>query len=169
MQSPSISGFMALILLLAVNLASARLLAPSASGRQEWEAISMGLMPLLNVVLIGLWALVPRYDFAVEKRPPSDRGRLFPPFVAASAVLLVTLAVANWVSWPHLWDYIEFAARVIGRVVPGIKQLDESVLLHRFALIPAILGILISGPPLLLALAWGFVARHFRLVITPRG
>jgi hypothetical protein len=85
----SISNSMAVVALAAANCAALRAVLPA---RGNWDGCGLyfvGLLPLLNAQIIGLYLIAARYRISMRRRRGQDRVGAVPTLVAANALALV--------------------------------------------------------------------------------
>jgi hypothetical protein len=164
-----VGGLMFLVGLVAINIASLRfLLPPSTMPFLLWTLLA-GLLPLADAFLVGAYAVVSHYRASLVRRDPQQRARFAPAFVVCCGIFLwATLAVCLCV--PESYEYYPtWAAQPVDHYLAwlGVPTTTETPVL-RYAIRPMFLGVILSGPPLVMAVASAFVLSRFMLVVTPR-
>lgn len=157
-----ISFLIWVVVLAAVNLAAFRHL-DTLQMAGEGAALLVGLMPLLDLfILSGYLAVAKRYRFSLVRREePVD---VLPRLAAWSCGFLM-LGIALCVVVPTL---------VLGLLHLLFDTYLEPALLpaepspFKDGLVVALVGLVMSGPPALLAVVLALVGSRYRLVVTPR-
>ncbi len=164
MRHLSIARLMGLVALLGINFAALKMLLPKEE--PSWPLHVAGFLPLLDIQLIALYVTAGRFRVAIRRRPA---GRFWPAM--AAACFPTTLAAGILVAFAPglLIDYVELAFRLFARVLlaAGISTTFDSSF-ERWVVLPAVLGVAISGPLIVLAIVLAVALRRFRLVVTPR-
>ncbi len=160
---------MLLIALVAINIAALRfLLPPSTMPFLLWTLLA-GLLPLADALIVSVYLVALRYRATLVRRSRQEPARFAPAFAASCAVFLsASLAVCLCV--PESYEYYPtWAAQPADHYLDrlGVSTRTETPLL-RYALRPMFLGVLLSGPPLVMAAASACVLSRFTLVVTPR-
>ena len=169
MRRFSIGRLMLVIAFLAANLGVLRLLLADDSRRGPLHLLLCGLLPLADGVLISLWVHASRYRMAVRCRRPGERGRFAPGFAVCSGIFLVCSA-SIFLLMPQVLDrYFEVTEPPVDRFLDslGIVTLGNLTRL-RYVILPVFLGVILSGPPLLVSIGLAAVLSRFRLDVSPR-
>ncbi len=167
MRRFTIARLMIVVAFLGANFGVLRFLL-SPSSRMEFELLA-GFLPLADALFVAIGVVASRHRVALRWMPRSERGRLAPGFVAFCGLFLVASVVAC-LAFPNvLIEYIEVAGAPIDRGLRSLGVLtDQDTPLVRFVIAPVFLGLLFSGPPLLVAAVMAFLMSRFTIVITPR-
>jgi hypothetical protein len=162
---------MIVVAFLGANFGAMRLLLSRTHSRQSevTGSLLVGFLPLADAMIVALFVVVSRYRVMVRRTSPSRRRRMAPRFAGLCGLLLLA-SIVSCVSLPDLLiEYIELSAAPAER---GLKAIgvDTSVdtPLLRYVLLPTFLGILLSGPPLVVASALTWLTSRFTVAITPR-
>jgi hypothetical protein len=168
---PRFSIFMAMaaVALVAANLAVIRAVVPVSE--VSWPLFLVGLLPLLDAQIIGVYCLiVPRYRIWLRRRAPQERIGFAPTFAAVNALALL-IAIATCVMAA---DAVMACLEYVGEaLVPFVESMHlgqefENLPIVQFVALPLFLGAILSGPPLLVTLTISWVSSRYKLVIVPR-
>ena len=166
----SIFHAMALVGLVAGNCAAIRAVMPSNGGWDGFDIIIVGLLPLLDAQIIGMYLAASRYGISLRRRTRQERVGFAPAFAAANALAFVAAITACVMAPAGVIPYLEF---VLGPAEMGFRSMgfqngDFDNPFFRFFGIPLLVGTALSGPPLLLALLVGWVSSGYKLVVVAR-
>ena len=161
---------MAAVGLVAANCAAIRAVMPSNGGWDGVGIIVVGLLPLLNAQIIGLWLVASRYRIALRRRTPQERVGVAPAFVAANALVLVAAIMACVMSPAGVIPYLQYVLGPVEQLfrAMGFQNGDFDSPFFRFFGISLLVGAAMSGPPLLLAFLVGWVSSGYKLVVVAR-
>jgi hypothetical protein len=165
----SISTAMSVVALAAANCAVIRAVFPGGRVWDGFGIVVVGLLPLLDAQVIGLYLLASRYRIALRRRAPQEHGGAAPAFAAANALALVAVATACAAAPAGVMPYLENVLAPVDACLRSVgleKVLYDSPFFRSFA-IPALVGAALSGPPLLLPLMLSWIWRRYTVVITP--
>jgi hypothetical protein len=169
MQRVSISKAMLIVALVAAHLAAPRLLISAFGGRGgNLLLLLVGLLPLVEAHLIGLYLTARRYRLTLKRRDHPSRGMSLVAFCTFNAIALILLIVTGLAAAAHAWDKIIDGCLAIVRLIrDGFHWLGYT---HEdFAAVAVLIwGAMMSGPPLLLSLTFGWLFGRYELVITRR-
>jgi len=167
MRRFSIAGLMLVIALAGVNLALLHsLLEPNSSTGMSGVLLA-GLLPLANSLAIALGLLAARWRVALRRRPRGQGTGRAGAFAILCGPILAGLIAASLISPQGGMDYANWAGDPMGRVLNGSGiEFNNDVVIY--AVLPAFLFLVISGPPLLLVVALATILSRFQLVVTPR-
>ena len=132
---------------------------------------AIGLLPLANAPIIGISRLVLRYRISLRRRSRDERVGITPGFAVASALALTVWISACVFAPEGVMRYLEIAlgpVDVFFRSL-GFQDTDYSSRFFQFIPMPLLLGATMSGPPLLLALIFGWLCSRYQVVVIPRG
>jgi hypothetical protein len=165
----SISKVMAVIALAAANCAAFRELFPFVNGGNITGILFMGLLPLANAQIVGLYLLFSRYRICYRRRTREERTGIAPTFVAVNTLVLLASVTACLVFTSELIDFLEFSLHPLQAffLSLGRKQTDFEAQIFE-AMIPIYLCVVLSGPPLLVVLIVCWLRSRYKFVITPR-
>jgi hypothetical protein len=170
MQRLAILKAMLFVAFIAAHLAVLRALISTFDGSGFLLALLVGLLPLAEAQLVGLCLTVRRYRFTLKRRNAADRGMDAVAFSAFNAAALILLSVVGFAA-PETFRRGFFAiAQPIQswfRLL-GYTHEDYAAPYFRLFVSPIILGAVMSGPQLLLGLAFGWLANRYELVISRR-
>jgi hypothetical protein len=161
----SISVAMAVVALAAANCAALRVAYLDDSG-----VFLIGLLPLLNAQIIGLYYLIGlRYRISLRRRRQREQVGFAPIFVAANALaLLVSITVC--VLAPTVM--IAYLRYVLGSLEPflalGVQPAPYVSLLFREVVGLLLVGALMSGPLLVLGSIFSWVSSRYKIVVVSR-
>ena len=166
----SIFHAMAVVGLVAANCAAIRAVMPGKGGWDVFNVIVVGLLPLLDAQIIGLYLVASRYAISLRRRTPQERIGVAPAFSAANTLaLLATLTACVFAPagvMPYL-EYVLWPAEMCFRAMGFQIDAFDSPLFGFFG-IPLLVGAALSGPPLLLAFLVGWVLSRYKLVVVGR-
>ena len=170
MRRLSVSKAMLIVALAAAHLAVLRFLISTCNGPSFLLALLVGLLPLAEAQLIGLYLTARWYCFTLKRRDHASRGMSAVAFSAFNAILLILLIVISHAATEEIGR--GFAA-IVQPINDGFQWLgytheDFAAPYFRLFVSPLILGAMMSGPPLLLSLAFGCFVKRYELVITRR-
>jgi hypothetical protein len=171
-QRFSLSKAMAAVALIAVNFAAIRACVPSRHGHSEAVGILViGLLPLANAPIIAIFLLALRYRSALRDRSLLARVSITRGFAVASALALIVCITACVFAPDGVLQYLQFVLRPVGVFLQSLGLQDRvySSELYQFISLPLLVGAAMSGPPLVLALIFGWFSSRYRVVIIPRG
>jgi hypothetical protein len=154
---------MAVIAIVAVNCAAVRASYSGIANEALPGMLVGGLLPLVNAFFISLYLIAKRYRFSLRRRKQDWHGRFIVVFSAFTALALTTLLVACVFATSYVHEYAEGA---FAPFEPWPRWFDETF--FRLVFLPIFLGVVLSGPPLLLALTVGFVSSRLELVVATR-
>ena len=166
----SISIAMAVVALAAANCAVVRAVFPEGRVFDGFGIVVIGLLPLLDAQIIGLYLLASRYRISLRRRAPLEHGGAAPAFAAANALALVAVVTACAAAPAGVMPYLEYVLAPVDACLRSVgleKVLYDSPWFRSFA-IPTLVGAALSGPPLLLAFMLSWIWRRYMVVITPR-
>jgi hypothetical protein len=161
----SISVAMAVVALAAANCAALRVAYLDDSG-----VFLIGLLPLLNAQIIGLYYMIASgYRISLRRRRRREQVGFSPIFVAVNALaLLVSITVC--VLAPAVM--IAYLGYVLGSLEPflalGLQPALYVSLLFREVVGLLLVGALMSGPPLVLGSIFSWVSSRYKLVVVSR-
>jgi hypothetical protein len=164
MHRLSLSKALLLIALIAANLAALKALNPKAEIPGTHPLLLAALLPLANAQIVSFYFLARRYRLIVRRRPHRFNTAIFCIVNLLALVTLFTVCIAApemvavWIFAP-----LEPPAKKLGAMGYG-PQL-ESAAAETF-LIPAICGVILSGPALSLGLAVGWLLGGYEVVIS---
>ena len=170
MRRFSIYHAMAVIALVAVNCAAIRAVLPSNGAWDGFGIVVVGLLPLLDAQIIGLYVFASRYRITLRRRRPRKRVGVTPAFAATNAVALAAMLTVCVTAPDGVLAYLELALSPVDLLFRSMgfeKALYDSPFFRSFA-IPLFVGAAVSGPPLLLAVMAGLVASRYTFVIAAR-
>jgi hypothetical protein len=166
----SIFHVMAVVGLVTTNCAAIRAVMPSNGGWNEFAVIFVGLLPLVDAEIIGLYLVATRYRISLRRRTRQERVGVATAFVATNALGLLAVITACVVAPAGVMPYLEFVlgpAEKCFRSI-GFQNGDFDNPFFRFFGLPLLVGAALSGPPLLLALLIGWVSSGYKLVVVAR-
>ena len=170
MRRISILEAMLIVVFVAAHLAVLRILISTLDGPGFLLALLVGLLPLAEAQLIGLYLTAKRYRLTLKRRNDSSRGINVIAFSAFNAIALILLGVAGFADPQKvgrqsrvLFDPVSNWFRWL-----GYTHEDFAAPYFRLFVSPLILGTMMSGPPLLLSLAFGWLVGRYELVVTRR-
>jgi hypothetical protein len=160
----SISKAMQMIALIAGNLAALRALI--LDPHSVLLNLLVGLLPLANSVIIGLYLLVRSH------RPlrRTARGYGVIAFTAFTGLSLMILLVASASATDRVSDWVVTALDPVDHwlISSGYELHDLETPLFKIVVIPFLVGAVLSGPPLMLGLMSGWLANRYNLVVARR-
>jgi hypothetical protein len=167
---PRFSIFMAMaaVALVAANLGVIRAFMPFSG--VSWLLFLVGLLPLLDAQIIGVYCLIgSRYRISLRRRAPQERIG-FSPILAVVNALALGIAIATCVTAPDgVIAYLDYCAQPLDPVLKSLQvDLTRDHPLAQFVLLPLVVGAILSGPPLLVALTISWVSSRYKLVIVPK-
>jgi hypothetical protein len=144
----SITNVMAVIALAAANCAAFRALFPSLNDGDNAGILFVGLFPLANAQIVGLYLLVSRYRISYRRRTRKERTGLAPTFVAVNTLVLLASATACLVVTTELMQYLEFPLHPLWAffLSLGYEQTDFEAQIFLATVVPISLGVVLSGP-----------------------
>jgi hypothetical protein len=170
MRRFSISKAMAVIALLAANFAGLRAILTSTHYPDQVSFLLSGLLPLVDAQIIGLYLMAMRYRISLRRRIGKTRGGGVPAFTAFSAwvflILLPTCILVPSEVTLYVGTVLEPIVLLFHSL--GFQSQDFEGPFFQFVVAPFLLGAVLSGPPLVLALTFGWLSRGYELVIAPR-
>jgi hypothetical protein len=166
----SIFHAMAVVGVVAANCAAIRAVMPSNGGWDGFYIIVVGLLPLLDAQIIGLYLVISRYGISLRRRTRQERVGVAPPFVAANALALLAAITACVMAPAGVMPYLEFVLWPVEMCCRsmGFQNGDFDSPFFRFFGIPLLVGAALSGPPLMVALLVGWVSSRYKLVVVSR-
>jgi hypothetical protein len=168
----SISLAMAMVALAAANCAAIRAMVPLVDTPDGFGVFLVGLLPLLNAQIIGLYDLIAsRYRVSLRRRTPQERVGCAPVFSAVNALALLALITACFFATEALMAYLGYVSEPVQLFLEslGLQPRDYETPLFRFVAWPLLTGGAMSGPPLVLALMATWLSTRYKLVIVSRG
>jgi len=169
MRRISISKAMLVVAFVAAHLVLLRFLISTLQGGFHLTLL-VGLLPLAEAQLIGLYLTAKRYRLTLKRRNDSSRGINVIAFSAFNAIALILLGVAGFAAPQEvgrqsrvLFDPVSNWFRWL-----GYTHEDFAAPYFRLFVSPLILGAMMSGPPLLLSLTFGWLVGRYELVVTRR-
>ena len=125
--------------------------------------ILIGLMPLFDLFILASYlAVTKRYRFSLVE---CDVPRRLTPLIAAwSGGFLLLGTMLCLVATEGILHLIEF---FFTPILPAVEAAHLQPDLQE-SLAGGLLGLLMSGPPILLALLLAYIGSSYRLVVTPR-
>jgi hypothetical protein len=165
----SISIAMAVIALAAANCAAFRALLPSVGTQKFPGILFIGLFPLANAQIVGLYLLASRCRISFRHRTPEERNGFAPAFVALNTLMLLASVTACLVAESKLMDYLGFSLSPFGMLLRslGLQQTDFESPFFQWTVVPICLGAVVSGPPLLVVLVLSWLLSRYKFVIAP--
>ena len=158
----SIAGILWLIVLAALNFAVLRYFGYLAGANGEPIVLLVGLMPLFDAFLISFYAAATKhYGFSLVRR--AGRGGFAKSLAVTTGVMLA------------LCIFLCFAApkAILTLIVDSVDfrkwlGIFRQPLAFNETLVGATLGVLMSGPLLVIATVFSLITCRYRLVITRR-
>jgi hypothetical protein len=167
---PRFSIFMAMaaVALVAANLGVMRALVPFSE--VSWLLFLVGLLPLIDAQIISVYCLIgSRYRISLRRRAPQERIGFSPIFAGVNALALGIAIVTCSTAPDGVMAYLEYCAQPLEPVLKSLQvDLTWDHPLAQFVLLPLVVGAILSGPPLLVALTTSWVSSRYKLVIVPR-
>ena len=160
----SISVAMAVVALAAANCAALRVAYLDDSG-----VFLIGLLPLLDAQIIGLYYLMAsRYRISLRRRRREQFG--FAPFFVAVNALAFLVSITFCVLAPTVMT--AYLGYVLASLEPflalGVQPALYVSLLFREVVGLLLVGALMSGPPLVLGSIFSWVSSRYKLVVVSR-
>jgi hypothetical protein len=171
MRRPSIADLMILIALLAANFAILRFLLSASRGGQNWHyQLPAGFVPLADSFLLAVFLLLRRNRVSLRQRPKHEPGCFAVPFISTVALFLALVILSVFYAYESfvlLLRVVSDPAYPMFKSLTGVEvDMDTSV--DRYVIGPIFLGVTLSAPPLIIALAVAAVWSRFKVVVTPR-
>jgi hypothetical protein len=165
----SIAVAMAVVALAAANFAAIRAMFPDHGGLDYYRVFLLGLWPLVNAQIIGLYLLATRYRISLQRRTPHAWVSLVPVFAVANALALFATIAVCVMAPDAVMAYLEYVLKPVEFffLSLGFQPADQEHPIIRLAL-PLLVGAALSGPPSLLALIFSWVSSWYRFVVVPR-
>ncbi len=171
MRRPSIAELMILIALLAANFALLRFLLSASRGGQNWHyQLPAGLLPLADSFLLAVYLLLRRNRVSLRLRPEQEPGCFAVPFITTVALFLAFVILSftyAYESFVALLRVVSDPAYPMFKSLTGV-EVDMDTPVDRYVIGPIFLGVTLSAPPLIVALAIATVWSRFKVVVTPR-
>lgn len=104
----SIFHAMAVVGLVAANCAAIRAVMPGKGGWDGFNVIVVGLLPLLDAQIIGLYLVASRYAISLRRRTRQERIGVAPAFIAANAPAFLATLTACVFAPAGVMPYLEF-------------------------------------------------------------
>jgi hypothetical protein len=167
----SISLAMALVALAAANCAAIRAAVPLAETTDSSGIFLLGMLPLLNAQIIGLYYwIASRYRISLRRRTPQERVGFAPVFAAVNALTILALIAACYFAPDALMEYLQYMSVPLEQFFEslGFQPADYENPLFRFVAWPLLLGAVMSGPPLVFASMASGLSSRYKLVIVSR-
>ena len=168
MRRFSISKLMIFVGLMAANFWAIRLLLGRTLGHAAIWQLLAGLLPLVDAAVVSTYLLTRSYRIRLRRR---GRGKI--RFLTSFAITCWVLATLPVLSFFVAQDAYQRVLEVLALPIePAFRSLGLDPLsdtpLNRYVLESIFLGLLISGPPLLLAGLWALVRSRVELTVEPR-
>ncbi|HEV3163427.1 MAG TPA: hypothetical protein VGZ22_05260 [Isosphaeraceae bacterium] len=153
----SIAGLMAFSLVIALECVALRVV---ATWRGADEFLELGLLPMLNLLALGLFLIARQVRTRGESQP------FLLGFEVIGWPVVMAFALIAMTNETLILKYIEFAAAPIERVF-DLLDADYNLVVWQ-ALSGLFVAIILFLPQALLALAGGWITQKLGLVITRR-
>lgn len=169
MRRFTIGKLMAAVALAAANFWAIRALLAADVPQSPTRQMFAGLLPLLDAAAVAGYLTIARHRLALQRRPPGPRGRFAAVFCLAGVGLFLALVVACVFADDTLLAYVMATVGPFERALRslGVDTVSDSPVL-RYGLLPACLGVVLSGPPLILSWAVALLASRYQLVVAAR-
>jgi hypothetical protein len=170
MHRISISKAMLVIAVVAANFAALRALDPQPVIPGILTLLLAGLLPLVNAQIIGLYLIVRRYRFRLNRRAPNGYGVGVFVFSIFNAFALTFLFILCLLAPDQLGVGLDYLFAPVGALLlsMGYQPKEFNAPYFQFFVIPLIAAALLSGPALLLGYMVGWLTNRFEMVITLR-
>jgi hypothetical protein len=162
---------MTVVALVGVNFAAIRASMPSRHGHWEPAGVFViGLLPLVNAPIIAIFLLALRYRSSLRRRSLHERVSIAPGFAVASGLALIVWLAACFFAPEGVMQYLQFVLRPVDVLFRsmGFQDRDYSSEFFQFIPLPLLVGATMSGPPLVLALIFGWLSSRYQVVIIRR-
>jgi hypothetical protein len=165
----SISVAMAVVALAAANCTAIRAVFPEHGGLDYYRVFLLGLWPLVNAQIIGLYLFATRYRISLQRRTPQSWVSLVPAFAVANALALFATIAVCVMAPDAVMAYLEYVLKPVEFffLSLGFQPADHEHPIIRLAL-PILVGAALSGPPALLASTFSWVSSRYQLIVVPR-
>jgi hypothetical protein len=165
----SISVAMAVIALAAANCAAIRVVFLDHGGLDYNHVFLLGILPLVNAQIIGLYLLATRYRISLQRRTPQSWVSLVPAFAVVNALALFATITTCVMAPDAVMAYLEYVLKPVEFFLLslGFQPADHEHPMIQLA-VPLLVGTALSGPPSLLALLVSWASSRYQFVIVPR-
>jgi hypothetical protein len=168
MRRFSISKAMLVVALVAGDFAAIRALDPLAAGG-DLAIVLVGILPLANIQVVGFWWIARRYRMSLRRRMAGNSSGII-AFLAFTGLSLGILLAVCCIGAEGISKWLAMALNPVGTWLISLGYWSRGIDSPSFRLIvvPCLAGAILSGPPLLLGLAFGWLAGRYELVISRR-
>ena len=127
-----------------------------------------GLLPLANAQIIWLYLVARRYRISLRWRAQNWRGRCVVVFGVLNALAIVLLTAACILAPLLVANIVEFLVAPLNPWLETLQRLNRFFPVFDLVIVPFILAVILSGPPLLIALFISWLWSRFELVVVAR-
>jgi hypothetical protein len=164
----SIAKVMALIALIAANCTAVRACYSHNDIKPVRGILVGGLLPLVNAQIICLFVLARRYRISLRRRTQNCHRKFAFVFATLNALMLLSLTAACVLAPLPAADIVELVLTPLEPWFNSLARQKSLSWLTQFVVLPLLVAVVLSGPPLLLTLVISWLSSHFEWIIVDR-